>query len=278
MKGKKLVFNILKYVILCIGVAFIFMPLYLTIINAFKTSPESAKSFFSLPKSLFLGNFVTVIHKANYITFAMNSFLITGISLAIISIFIPIVSYSIARNMDDKKYYKFLYYFIIIGLFIPYQVKMMPIIKLMNSIHMMSKTGLIILYLSGALTDGVFLMVSYIKTVPYSIEESAAIDGANVWQIFRKIIYPLVKPMTATVLIIDGLWIWNDFFQPLLILNGNKMNWTLPLFQYNFKSQYTVDYNLAFASYSLAIVPIIILYVFIQKFVINGLTGGAVKN
>lgn len=278
MKINRLANKICTYIILLIGVFLILYPLYLTFITAFKTPVESSQNFFSFPTSFYLDNFKEVIGKSNYFSYVGNSLLITGVSGLLFITVLPMVSYSIARNMQNRKYYKFLYIVLIFGIFIPFQVKMVPIVQLMNSLNLMSRTGLIILYLTGSLCQGVFLLVGYIKTIPLELEESAIIDGSSTTGVFFRIIYPLIKPMTVTVLITSCLWVWNDFLMPLLILNRSATSWTLPLFQYNFKAEYSFDYNLAFASFTLALLPIMILFVFIQKHVINGLTGGAVKN
>lgn len=207
----------------------------------------------------------------------INSVLITGVSLLLISIFLPMASYAIARNLN-KKYYKFLFGYFSIGMFIPFQVIMIPLTKLMSRLHMMNQGGLILLYLTFSFIQGVFLFVGYIKTLPYDLEEAAYIDGCTVRQAYMKVILPLLRPMSATVFIINALWIWNDFMLPLLILNRSPKFWTLQLFQYNFKSQYTFDYNLAFASFLMCMLPIIVVYIFMQKHIISGLTSGAVKS
>lgn len=269
--------GLIKYLYLMAGLMLILLPMYLTIITALKTPSESAKNFFAPPSTLYFGNFIEVFKKSKYLMYVTNSVSITIISVVIIAFLIPMVSYAIARNMGQSRYYSFLYYYFVIGIFMPFQVIMMPLTKIMMNINMMSKFGLIILYITYSLMQGVFLFVSYIKSVPIDIEESAFIDGCSVWKVFTKIIYPLVKPMTATILVINSLWIWNDFLLPLLILNRAKNNWTLPLFQFNFKSQYTFDYNLAFASFLLAMIPIVVFYAFLQKYIIAGLINGSVK-
>jgi raffinose/stachyose/melibiose transport system permease protein len=270
--------RILTYSILTLGTALILFPLYLTIITALKTPAESAKNFFSFPTSLYLDNFTAIFKKANYFKHIMNSVFITASSVVLIGIIAPMGGYAIARNMDNSKYYKFLFYYVILGIFVPFQVVMIPLVKLMGRLNMMSKTGLIVLHVTFALIQGTFLFVNYIRSIPRELEESAYIDGCGIWQTYYKIVFPLIKPMTATVLTINCLWVWNDFFLPLLILNRSQSDWTLPLFQFNFRSQYTFDYNLAFASYLLAMLPILIIYVFSQKYIISGLTKGAVKS
>ncbi len=137
--------------------------------------------------------------------------------------------------------------------------------------------GLILVYTAFALGQGVFLFVAYYKSIPLELEEAAIIDGCSTSGTFFRIVFPLAKPMTITVVILDVLWIWNDFMLPLLLLNKSAENWTLPLYQYNFKSSYTFDYNLAFASFLFSIIPMMIVYICLQKYIIAGLTAGAVK-
>ncbi|MBW5448226.1 ABC transporter permease subunit [Cohnella sp. CFH 77786] len=269
--------NIATYFILAFGAILIFFPLYLTVIVAMKTPAESAQSFFALPSSFYLENFKEVINRVNFGTYVMNSVIITGISLILITYFVPMVSYSISRN-SDKKYYKFLLIYFTLGIFIPFQVIMIPVAKMMTQFHLLNITGLIILYVTFSLIQGVFLFVGYLRTIPYELEEAAYMDGSTVWGTYNKIIFPLLRPMTATLLIMNALWIWNDFLLPLIMLNKSPKFWTLQLFQYNFKSQYSFDYNLAFASFLMSMVPIMIVYIFTQRHIIAGLTNGAVKS
>lgn len=264
-------------VILYIGILVILFPMYLTVVTAFKTPAESAQNFFALPSSLYLENFKEVIYSNNFFVYVKNSFTITIVSIVLILLVVPITAYAIARNMD-KLYYKSIYNLFSLGIFIPFQVIMLPVTKLMTSLSLLDKTGLIILYLTFALPQGVFLYVGYIRTsVPVDLEESAYIDGCSKLRTYISIIFPMLKPMTATIIIMNALWIWNDFQLPLLILNRSASYWTLPLFQYNFKSQYVFEYNLAFASFVLSIIPILIVYMVFQKHIIDGLTSGAVK-
>ncbi len=154
---------------------------------------------------------------------------------------------------------------------------MIPLIKLLSRLHMMSIGGIIVLYITFSLMHGVFLIVGFYRSIPCSLEEAAVIDGASILQTYGYIVFPLLRPMIVTVIIIRGLFSWNDFFLPLLMLNNSREKWTLPLFQYNFKGEYLFDYSIAFASFLLALLPIMILYIILQKQFIRGLTSGAVK-
>lgn len=265
-----------RNILLTLGFLLIIAPLYLVVINSFKTLEEAGKNFFSFPSSFNLVNFQSLFSNNNYWIFAKNSLIISVVSAGIILILVPSVSYAIARNYT-KRYYKGIYFYLLMGLFIPSQVIMLPVTKLMTNLNLLNRQGLILLYAAFSLTQGVFLFVNYIRGLPYEIEESAYMDGCNVFQTYLKVVLPLVKPMIATLLIMDLLWIWNDFMLPLLILNRSQENWTLPLFQYNFKTEYSFDYTMAFTAYLMSMLPMLIVYCLGQKHIIKGLTAGSVK-
>lgn len=276
LKREGLGWRILRNILVLSGLILILCPLYLVVINSFKTLEEAGKNFFALPSSLNFTNFIELFTNSKYWVFLRNSLKISCISVGLIMIIVPSLSYAIARNFN-KKYYRSIYYYLLMGLFIPSQVIMLPVTKMMTGLNMLNHTGLIILYLAFSLTQGIFLFVNYIKGLPYEIEESAHIDGCSVFQTYVKIILPLVKPMIATLLIIDTLWIWNDFMLPLLMLNRSQDIWTLPLFQYNFKTEYSFNYTMAFTAYLMAMAPMLIIYCMGQKYIIKGLTAGSVK-
>lgn len=269
--------GIATYIILGIGVMLIIYPLCLTIISGFKTEPEITKNFLALPEHLYLGNFKEILGRPDYYQAVGNTLYITIVSLAGMVIILPMASYALARKMDMSRFYKYLYFFLLIGIFVPFQVKMMPLIKTMSSLSMLNPTGIIIVYIASSVCEGVFLYVAFIQGIPAELEEAAYIDGASTARTYFRIIFPLLKPMTATVLIKMGLWLWNDFFLPLLVLNKSTKYWTLTLFQYNFKSTFTVDYGLVFATFILSMLPVFLVYLILQKQIIGGLTNGAVK-
>lgn len=276
-RQKRKVLSGISYVILIFGVLLVLLPMYLTIVTALKSPAETAQNFFALPTSLYLDNFNQVIHKANFLYFIKNSVYITVFSLLGIAFIVPLVSYSVARNMD-RIYYKAIYILFVSGAFVPFTILMVPQIKLMSVLNMMNANGLILLYWVYSLSEGLLLTVSFIQNgIPYELEEAAYIDGAGILYTFVRIVYPMMKPIIVSVIIMDTLWIWNDFQLPLLMLNASQKLWTLPLFQYNFQSKYTVAYNQAFAAFLLSMVPIMIFYLAAQKQIVEGLTAGAVK-
>lgn len=267
---------LLRDILIAAGLILILFPLYLVVINSFKPLDEAGRNFFALPSSLYLDNFKELFGNSYYWTYLRNSLLVSSVSMILVLILVPSVSYAIARNFQ-KRYYKMVYYYLLMGLFIPSQVVMLPVTKMMTKLNMLNHRGLIILYASFSLTQGVFLFVNYIRGLPYEVEESAQMDGCTVFQTYTKIVLPLVKPMIATITIMDLLWFWNDFLLPLLMLNRSRDIWTLPLFQYNFKTEYSFNYPMAFTAYLLAMLPMLIIYCMGQKYIIKGLTAGSVK-
>ncbi|MGI6017492.1 MAG: carbohydrate ABC transporter permease [Marvinbryantia sp.] len=276
IKRDGFIWRILRNILLFLGLVMILFPLYLVLSNSFKSLEEASADFFALPKSLNFQNYIELFTNSNYWIFLKNSLIITVVSITLILLLVPSVSYAIARNFD-KRYYKTVYFYLLMGLFIPSQVILLPVTKMMSKLNLLNHQGLIILYAAFSLTQGVFLFVNYIRGLPYEIEESAQIDGCSVFQTYVRIVLPLIKPMISTILIMDVLWIWNDFMLPLLILNRSQSIWTLPLFQYNFKTEYSFDYTMAFTAYLLAMLPMLVIYCMGQKYIVKGLTAGSVK-
>ena len=153
---------------------------------------------------------------------------------------------------------------------------MLPLAKQMGSWHLDNQAGLIILYVILGLGTNLFIATGFIRSIPVSLEEAARIDGAGTWRIFWRIILPLMGPINATIAIMTALWAWNDFLLPLIILT-NQHDQTIPLAQYVFSSQFATNYPQAFASYLMAMAPVLVVYVFAQKWVVGGVMRGAVK-
>jgi raffinose/stachyose/melibiose transport system permease protein len=161
-------------------------------------------------------------------------------------------------------------------MFIPFPIVMLPLVKQMSFLGLDNRWGLILLYVVYQLSFNVLLYSGYMKTIPETIEEAAKLDGASTWQTFWRIIFPLLTPVNATVAILTGLAAWNDFLLPLVVLS-DASEYTLPLAQYAFQGQFSTNYNLAFASYLMAMTPMLIVYLFAQRWIIAGVTRGAVK-
>jgi raffinose/stachyose/melibiose transport system permease protein len=269
--------RVLSGFLIAIGMAAVLTPVYLVIVTSLKTQRESTLNFFSLPAVPYFGNFQSVLGRSQFWQFLLNSTVISVVSVSLILLLVPMAAYAMARN-GKKGYYSVLYTFIVAGIFIPFQVIMLPISVVMTRLHLNNIVGVILFYLGVSFMKGVFLLTKYIRTaVPIELEEAAFIDGASVVFTYFRVVVPLIKPMISTIMIMDFLWIWNDFMLPLILLNRSPANWTLPLFQYNFQTQYTFEYNLAFVAILLSMIPVILLYAVAQKYIISGLTAGSVK-
>lgn len=277
MKNAERKANFSKYILLTLGSIIILIPLLATIFSSFKSTKDIVNNFFGFPTQPTLENFQRLL--ADGIGgYYWNSAVITVLSLIVVAFFIPAAAYSIARNMSKKKAFAIMYSLLILGIFVPFQVIMIPITVMMSKLGLANMWGLVLLYLTYAIPQTLFLYVGYIKiSVPDSLDEAAEIDGADRFTTYRRIIFPMLKPMHATTLIINALWFWNDFMLPLLILNKDSKMWTLPLFQYNYQGQYFNDYGPSFASYIVGIVTITVVYLIFQKHIISGMSNGAVK-
>ena len=205
----------------------------------------------------------------------INSLLSTVCAVVLTLLTNTFVAYAVARNMD-KRFFRFLYYFFLAMMFVPFTVVMLPIAKEMGTLHLDNQLGLIILYTILGIGTNLFIAIGFIRSIPISLEEAARIDGASTWRIFWTIIFPLMGPINATIAILTALWAWNDFLLPLITLT-DQSNQTIPLAQYVFQSQFTSNYPMAFASYLMAMAPVLIVYVFAQKWVVGGVMRGAVK-
>lgn len=251
----------------------ILVPLCFTVVTALKTPAEAGT--FSLPTSWQWGNFAAASAKVDYPRAALNSAIITVLAVSLTLVTNTFVAYAIARNMD-KRFFRFLYYFFIAAMFVPFPVVMLPLAKQMGSWHLDNQAGLIVLYVILGLGTNLFIATGFIRSIPVSLEEAARIDGAGTWRIFWKIIFPLMGPINATIAIMTALWAWNDFLLPLIILT-DQSNQTIPLAQYVFSSQFATNYPQAFASYLMAMAPVLVVYIFAQKWVVGGVMRGAVK-
>ncbi len=266
----------LTFAVLTLGLVLVLIPFYLTVVSAFKEDLELYTYFFALPKTLNLNNFKTIFEKPVFLSSLLNSFKLTLISLIGCAILLPMAAYPISRRMNSSKVYHFLYYYMVAGIFVPFLVRMIPVIKLLNNMNLANQTGLVLIYLGGATCEGVFLITGYLASIPNDMEEAAYIDGASTFQVYTRIMYPVMKPIIITVLIKNCLWFWNDYLLPSLLLKLPEER-TLVLFQYNFKGEHATQYPLVFACLLVSMLPMMIFYFFMQKQIIGGMMAGAVK-
>lgn len=271
--------NVLVTVLLFLGCLTILFPLYMTIIIAFKSPSEMTNDVagaLAFPSSWKLDNFKEAMEVTDFWHTLGNSLLITIATIVLALLIHSLAGYVIGRNMARKKGYRFIYFYIVSGMFVPFAILMMPLVKETAIFGLDNRLGVILLYLVFYMPINVMLYSGYLKNIPLAMEEAAEIDGASAWKTYWTVIFPMMKPMHATVAVLTALGTWNDVMTPLVIMSGTKGT-TLPLAQLNFQTQFGTNYNLAFASYLLALIPILIFYVLCQKQILNGVANGAVK-
>lgn len=274
--GKSSVFLTILLVLGCVTILF---PLYMTIIIAFKSPSEMTNDIngaLSLPQSFSLDNFAEAMRVTDFWHSLGNSIVITAATIILSLVIHSMAGYAIGRNMNRKKGFKMIYFYIVSGMFVPFAILMMPLVKQTANLGLDNMVGVVILYTVFYMPMNVMLYSGYMKNVPMAMEEAADMDGSSAWRTYWTIIFPMMKPMHATVAVLTALGTWNDVMTPLVIMSGTD-NVTLPLAQLNFQTQFGTNYNLAFASYLLALLPIVIFYIICQKQIIGGVANGAVK-
>lgn len=249
-------------------------PFVIVLFGSLKTRSEIFTNPLSFPTEPTTKNFPTAYKNMNFTQSFLNSVLIMVVSVFLIVIFSAMAAYALARM--KSKWSTVIYFLCAILMLVPFQSIMIPLVSLFGRVNLLNRTGLIFMNLGFQSCMSIFLFYGAMKSVPISLDEAAYIDGANTFQIFWRVIFPILKPTTVTVIILTGIRIWNDYLLPSLVVNQEGM-YTLPLQMYYFFGEYTIQWELALAGLLLAIIPIILLYMFLQKYIIEGVTEGATK-
>jgi raffinose/stachyose/melibiose transport system permease protein len=251
----------------------VLIPAFLVLINSFKTHAEANLMNLSLPSLWEWNNYANVMQEGRLVRSFVNSFIISGFAVFFSTWFSAKAAFVLERN--NHRYNRWVYQYFLLGLVAP--LNMVTIIRVLKLTHLMnSYQGIIILYISLLLSFSIFLYYGFIKSVPRELDEAAIMDGAGPWTLFYKAVLPLLLPVTITVIIINFMNVWNDFIVPLYILN-NSEKWTMTLSIYNFFGRRESDWNYVFTDVVLTTLPVLIVYVICQKFIISGMTAGAIK-
>ncbi len=249
-------------------------PFVIVLFGALKSRSEIFTNPLFFPQELTLENFPEAYESMNFTQAFLNSVGITAVSVLLIVVFSSMAAYALSRM--DSKISTIIYYLCAVLMLVPFQSVMIPLVSLFGRIHLLNRTGLIFMNLGFQSCMSIFLFYGALRTVPISLDEAAYMDGGNFFQIFWKIIFPILKPTTVTVIILTAIRVWNDYLLPSLVINQEGM-YTLPLQMYYFFGEYTIQWELALAGLLLAMIPVIILYIFLQKYIIEGVTEGATK-
>lgn len=277
--------NISEVLTLAVMVMFL-VPLFLVLINAAKTNNEIISAPLSLPTdwSVLIKNITTIWNNPNlrYSQALVNSFVITIFSLVGITIFSAMAAWVLLRT--KTKLSTAILMLFIAAMVIPFQVVMFPLVKWfgifqsITGIQMLrSYTGIIIAYIGFGSSLSIFMFHGFMKSIPHEIEEAAYVDGCGKFKTFFLIVLPILKPIYVTILILNGIWIWNDFLLPMLVLGKGTPVQTLPLAVNNFAGAFLVSWDLMMTAILMALVPIIVFFLAAQKHIIKGMVEGSVK-
>ena len=266
---------VLQIVMGLVGLLFL-VPIIMIVSYSFKTKQELYLSNpLSLPKGFYLENYVNAFDKLNMPTSFLNTFFYTAVSVIVLALLCGVTAWAIARC--KHKFFRFAYIYFIVGILIPYQALFLPIYIIGYNLNLTNtRYGIIFMYIATGISFGVFLMNSFMSTVPIELEESARIDGCSVYRTYFSIVMPLLKPAIATLIIMQSFQIWNDYLLASLYVSKKQLKTLTVAIQSLFSAQ-TSDYTTAMAAIIISVLPIAILFMALKKYFIKGMTVGAVK-
>lgn len=276
---RKKILNAVKMVVLAVLFVVFIFPFALVVINVFKTKGDITSAPLALIGShgFTIENFPKAMEKMNFVRSFGNSLLITVTATVLTLLVSAMAAFVIVRN--NWKACKLLFAGMIASMVIPFQVLMIPLVSLYGGTFgvLNSRITLILMHVGFSVSMATFMFHGAIHTnVPVELEEAATIDGCTRWQTFWQVVFPLLKPTVATIAVIDAMAFWNDYLLPSLVL-GRKELYTIPIATQVFYGTYSTDMGLVMAALLLAMLPILILYLFLQRYIVEGVTSGAVK-
>ena len=275
MKKKRILSDIIVYALLSVAALFTLLPLLMALMNSFKSNQELLINVLSWPTELRLENYVRTFDKMHYLRSFLNTVLLSGLSVSLMILFSALAGWKLCRTKTRLS--RSLLKLFIFSMLIPFSSIMIPLYRVTQSMNITnSLVGLSFVYAGLGVSMAIFLYHGFVKSIPVELEEAAAIDGCSSVQVFFKIVFPMLKPITATITITNVLWIWNDFLLPLIMISDNK-KYTLLLSTNTLFGQYSSDWTAILSALILAALPVIVFYAFFQKRILKGISDGAVK-
>jgi raffinose/stachyose/melibiose transport system permease protein len=254
----------------------VLLPLYVTVSMSLKSTAQAVDgNAFSLPNPIDVSGFAAAWELTNFPVAFTISVLVTAGTVIGTVLLAALASYAIVRNWE-KRFFRWSFFYLLVTLFLPFPVVALPQIQFTGLLGLANPVGVTILHIMFQLSFSILLFTAFLRSIPMELEESARMDGASTWVTFRRLIFPLLAPMSATIAIFAFLASWNDFMMPSLII-ADASQQTIPVVQSIFQTQFSNNYNVSFASYLMAMAPAIIVYLFTQRWVMEGVTQGAVK-
>lgn len=273
MKNKNLLINIIKNIFVWLMSISMLIPISLILVNSFKSKGEALGMSFKMPSKVLFENYLTVIEKGDMGTAFINSMIYTVVSVGLIILFSSMAAYVLSRNKTKRN--SAIYIFLVLGMTLNLNhvalMKIMEVLKLLNT-----RIGLILIYTAIQIPFAVFLIYNFIATVPCEIDEAAVIDGCTPLKMFFRIVLPLLKPAVVSVAILNFLNSWNEFILPLYYLNDSNL-WPMTNSIYAFFGKFSASWNLVSANMVLTSLPVIMIYLLGQKYLVSGITSGSVK-
>jgi raffinose/stachyose/melibiose transport system permease protein len=265
----------LEAIMILLALLYIY-PIFLMFLNSLKPFGEVVADVIALPKVATFQNYADVVNRMRYFQLFSNNVIITVIGVTGIVALASLAAYVLDRRRT--RYAKLAYLLIITPMLIPFQTFMITLLKVMTVAHLAGSTwGLGIQYWGFGVPMAVFIYFNFMNTIPRELDESALIDGATTFRTFRSIIFPMLKTITATVVVLDVMWIWNDFLLPLLMVNGRPETKTLVLSAYTFVGQFNTQWHYAMTAMVLTVLPSIVIFIALQRNIVQGVVAGAIK-
>jgi len=267
--ARRLVIELILFLLVLV----VAIPFYMIVIDSFKNQREAAQFGLGFPTVVQISNYVAVLQSGGILVGYMNSVIVAGFSLALVSMCAALAAFSIQRN--GTRLTNAIYYIFVVGLVIP--VAIVPTIRLMMSLHVHNTyVGMILFYSAVLLPFAVFLLTGYLKTLPRELDESAGLDGCRPIHVFWAIILPLMQPALVTACLLTIMTIWNDFLGPFYLLSDSS-KWTVTVTVFAYIGKFNTNWGSVFADITIVILPILILYFLLQRYIVEGMTAGALK-
>jgi raffinose/stachyose/melibiose transport system permease protein len=263
------------HILMIFYVLLIFYPLFNMIVSSLKTTREIFQNPFGFPEKVLFENYKTVWIDRGFGLYFRNSLTVTAISMALVILLGSMASYGVSRYKYRLR--TWIYMLFLSGIMLPLKVAIIPLFLIVKNLGLMdTHVSIIMVFIAMGLPSTVFILSGFMKTIPIDLEYAARIDGCNDWAIYRRIIMPITQSAIALVTIYNAVPIWNDFFFPLVFIQSNRLK-TLPVGLSTFFGQFSTNWSLLFTGLSIAILPMLILYIFMSKYFIRGMTAGAIK-
>jgi raffinose/stachyose/melibiose transport system permease protein len=266
---------LIVHILMVSYVLLIFYPLFNMIVSSLKTTREIFQNPFGFPEKLLFENYKVVWVDRGFASYFKNSLTVTLIAMIFVVLLGSMASYGVSRYKYRLR--TWIYMLFLSGIMLPLKIAIIPLFLIIRNLGLMdTHLSIIMIFIAMGLPSTVFILSGFMKTIPMDLEYAARIDGCNDWAIYRRIVMPITKSAIALVTIYNAVPIWNDFFFPLVFIQSNRLK-TLPVGLSTFFGQYSINWSLLFTGLSIAILPMLVLYIFMSKYFIRGMTAGAIK-